>query len=85
MNTATIYTNNIVSIDGQYVGRVDRTTTPGSTRLTTIFKPCRVSDGKPFVWGPSVEISVPTYIGGPADWIINPEFTAAVIAAKSAF
>lgn len=79
MENLTVYSNKIVSIDGTYVGRIDRDsyqTSQGTRGKTTFFTASvdRIASG----YDTPHEISVPLYVGGPADWTINPEFEAEI-------
>lgn len=75
MNRMTVYTNNLISLDGRCVGRIDADsyqTATGRRGVTTLFT------GKPGTYDQPHQISAALYIGGPSDWAINPEFVEEV-------
>lgn len=75
MNRLTVYTNNLISLDGRYVGRIDADSyqsTTGRRGVTTLFT------GVPGAYNQPHKISAALYIGGPSDWAINPEFVEEV-------
>jgi hypothetical protein len=74
-----VYTNNLVSLDGTLVGRIDRASylTSQGTRGKTTFKTASV-DRMTSGYDTPHEIGAPLYVGGPDEWKINPEFEAEV-------
>jgi len=74
MKRLTIYTNKLVSLDGNGVGRIDKDSYKTSTKPTTFFTGDIGTYNVPHV------IKAPLYIGGPADWKINPDFTDEIAA-----
>lgn len=69
----TITTNNLVSLDDRYVGRIHKADAHPKSRSVRFYT---AGDGATF----DVErvIDVTLYTGGPSDWQINPAFEAAV-------
>jgi len=74
MKRLTVYTNKLVSLGETYVGRIDKDSYKTSTKPTTFFTGDIGNYNVPHV------IKAPLYIGGPADWEINPDFKAEVAA-----
>ena len=78
--TTTIYTNNTVSLDGRYVGRIHRD--DANPRHFGDKRPVRfyTASGDLMKTGYDVEhiIDEPLYVGGPSDWTINPAFEVAI-------
>lgn len=74
----TIHTNNLISLGNAIVGRVDKTTCASKHRPTqdTTFFTSKGSDRTNLSTPHS--ISEPTYIGGPAEWRVNPKFEARI-------
>jgi len=74
----TVYTNNLVSLNDKYVGRIDRDSylTESKPHKPTNFYPGTIVPHSGF--DVPHEIKAALYIGGPADWKINPDFTAEV-------
>jgi len=77
--TLEVYTNNMISLDGQYVGRIDRATYDLKGRKphiqTTFYTP---KDGDHRSLSVPHTIQAMLYVGGPADWSINPDFEAEI-------
>lgn len=78
----TVYSNNLVSIDGTYVGRVDRDSfqmLSGVRGKTTFFT---AKDGDRMNLSVPHDVDAPLYVpavaGSVSDWNVNPEFEAAV-------
>lgn len=75
MDRLTVYTNNLISLDGRFVGRIDvdsYQSNTGRRGVTTFFT------GAPGTYDQPHKISAALYIGGPSDWTINPEFVEEV-------
>ena len=77
MQKLTVYTNKLVTLGNTYVGRIDKDSYATSTKPTTFYT------GKIGNYNVPHIITAPLYIGGPADWDINPAFTAEVAAVVS--
>ena len=73
----TVYTNKLVSLGNTCVGRIDKDSYATSTKPTTFYT------GKIGNYNVPHIITAPLYIGGPADWDINPNFTAEIAAIVS--
>jgi len=77
-----ISVNNLVYLNDQYgggrlVGRVDKTTIPNSKKPTTFYTGKSTGMDRCFDIPHTINSSV--YIGGPADWQINPAFEAEIV------
>ena len=68
----TIFIDNTVYLDGEFIGQIDR-----SSYAICAFRSTFTPEGG----GAPVQITAPSYIGGPDNWTINPEFEAEVMAA----
>ena len=77
MEKLTVYTNKCVTLGNTYIGRIDKDSYATSTKPTTFFTGEIGNYNVPHV------IDAPLYIGGPADWEINPDFIAEVAAIVS--
>ncbi len=83
--TITIHTDNTISLNSKYVGRVNLTKQGAKGPEYTIFSTRSGS------WTSSQEtptehkITVPTYIGSGSNWFINPEFEKQITDIVSSF
>lgn len=75
----TVYSNKTVSLDGLFVGRIDQ---DSFQMLTHIRGNTTFYTGEPNNMNVPHQIDAPLYIsakaGSVTDWVINPEFIAAV-------
>lgn len=72
--TMTVSTNNLVSINNRIVGRIHKQDAQPMRKP----RPVRFYTGEPGTFDRLHKIDAQLYIGGPADWTINPAFEAAV-------
>ena len=78
-----LYTNNLISIDGSYVGRIDRDSYHSACKPHKPTKFYTGTLGTPTGFDIPHEITAALYVGGPADWKINPDFISEVKAILS--
>jgi len=74
----TVYTNKLVSLGNTSVGRIDK-----DSYAMNCMKPTTFFTGEIGNYNVPHVIDAPLYIGGPADWEINPDFIAEVAAIVS--
>jgi hypothetical protein len=80
MTNLQVYADNLISLDGRYVGRIDRDSfaMPSGQRGKTSVRL--------FDTGQNVAISAPLYVptrpGSVSDWTLNPEFAEELEAAS---
>ena len=74
----TVYTNKLVSLGNTCVGRIDK-----DSYAMNRMKPTTFFTGEIGNYNVPHVITVPLYVGGPADWDINPDFIAQVAAIVS--
>jgi len=82
-----VYHDNMIADGERYIGRIDRETHAiRHADPSFVFCPATRPPGAyVLVWGHPVEISGPLFVGGPADWKLNPDAVAQIRGAHADF
>ena len=81
--TATLYTNNLLSIDDRYIGQLMAITERGQVQNATATRTQTRAQFRPLIatatLGDAVQFEMPVYVSkGPADHMLNPDLIAAI-------